>query len=304
MNPIRPRLGVTVSASVDDELEARARRRAAQWGIPFVARAPKSALEPLVGVAAEALIVFERAGVSLAFLGGRVRWSPGMALLRIQRLDAGVDEDLMVRLGALGPKDAVLDCTLGLGQDSLVAARAVGPSGKVVGVESSAAICRLVEEGLSRLREPKSCPIEVRHGFYEETLRALPDRSFDVVLFDPMFERPRRSQPAFEVLRRFGDRSPLDRAQVEQARRVARRVVLVKGSRYSRDLKKLGLDPVSASPYRTVLWAVVPALGSRQSLDEPRGGPSLPTGESLPDKAPACSCGIMSRGERKYCMGE
>ena len=84
------------------------------------------------------------------------------------------------------------------------------------------------------------------------------DHSFDVVLFDPMFGRPRKSSAAFAAMRRHADHSPLTAAMLEDARRVARRRVVVKGSRYSSDFKALGLLAAPARPNATVLWATLP----------------------------------------------
>jgi len=44
-----------------------------------------------------------------------------------------------------------------------------------------------------------------------------PDGAFDVVLFDPMFERQRKSSVAFETLRRHADYAPLTRETVMEA---------------------------------------------------------------------------------------
>ncbi|MCC5691546.1 hypothetical protein, partial [Klebsiella pneumoniae] len=68
------------------------------------------------------------------------------------------------------------------------------------------------------------------------------------------------SSVAFETLRRHADTSPLTAEALEEARRVARRAVVLKGARYSRDFKRLGVTPLPARPNATVLWARVAAL--------------------------------------------
>jgi len=93
-------------------------------------------------------------------------------------------------------------------------------------------------------------------------LRSLPSGSFDVVFFDPMFEKPKKSQPAFEMLRRFAEHAPLTPETLEEARRVARRWVVVKGSKYSDDLKKLGLEAEPGSRYTSMIWGRIPAASS------------------------------------------
>jgi 16S rRNA (guanine1516-N2)-methyltransferase len=254
--PSLPALGLTTSNRNDPALKARLRVLASLHGIPFVERPRNSALSDLVGTAARALLVFEADAVVLVDAEGSLRFSPGMAHLRIKRLDAGETDDLMLRVSGLQPGESVLDCTLGLGADALVAARAVGPSGRVVGLEKSLPLALLVQQGLNTLpRHPLSASLEVRVADAAQTLQSLPNGSFDCVFFDPMFERKRPSSHAFATLRRFADHSELTSQMVHDAQRVARRVVVLKGSRYSRDFKKLGVRPEPARPNATVLWA-------------------------------------------------
>jgi 16S rRNA (guanine1516-N2)-methyltransferase len=243
---------VSSSGHNQPELVAQAEALAARWGLPYFARPYKAPLERLIGSVAEALLVVGGDGLSLWDSAGVLRFTPGMARLRIKQLDAGIREDALVRLGELAPADHVLDCTLGLAGDALVAAHAVGPSGRVVGVESSLPLAVLIAEA-------KLPGIEVVHGEALAHLRALPDRSFDVVLFDPMFGRPGKSAERFEVLRRFANHGELTPEALEEAKRVARRCVLVKGSRYSQDFKKLGLVSATSSRSRKILWARVPS---------------------------------------------
>ncbi len=210
---------------------------------------------------AEAFLVFDSEGVVLRHGEGALRFTPGMAHLRVKRISAGEQDDFLLRFSELRPADAVLDCTLGLAGDALVAARAVGEQGRVVGLEKSLAIYAVVSEGLAaHAYAPGSCRIEPVHADAAAYLGQLPPASFDVVLFDPMFERPRRASPTFELLRRFADYAPLTPEMLESARRVARRWVVVKGSRYSTDLKKLGLRPEAPPRHATVVWARVPGV--------------------------------------------
>ena len=86
--------------------------------------------------------------------------------------------------------------------------------------------------------------------------------AFEVVLFDPMFARALASQPGFELLRRHANPAPLTPRMLAEARRVARRLVLVKSARYTPALKTLGLRPERASRSAPVVWARVPASGA------------------------------------------
>lgn len=253
-----PPLAVTTSASVTPALEERARRLAERWGLPVVRRRRKEALERLQGVAAQAFLVVERERVALSDGLGSIHFTEGLARLRIKNLDAGAGDDTYLRIAGIQPGETVLDCTLGLAQDALVAARAVGPSGRVVGLEKSLALCAVITEGLRSYEPgPRSGKVEAVHADAADYLRAQPPRSFDLVYFDPMFEKPRAAQPSFELLRRHAEYAPLTSEVLALARRVARRRVVVKGSRYSQDLKKLGLSPVTLTRFADIAWGIV-----------------------------------------------
>lgn len=251
-------LAVTTSASVTPALEARASALAARWSLPLVRRRRKEALERLQGKAANAFLVVERDRVSLSDGLGSIHFTEGLARLRIKNLDAGAGDDTYLRIAGIREGEAILDCTLGLAQDALVAARAVGPTGRVVGLEKSLALCAVISEGLRGYDPgPRSARVEVVRADAGEYLRQLPERSFDVVYFDPMFEKPRASQPSFELLRRHAEYAPLTLEVLALARKVARRRVVVKGARYSQDLSKLGLTPVTLSRFADIAWAVL-----------------------------------------------
>lgn len=259
---------VTTSARPTVQLIAQAQAAAHRWGVPFLLRRHKKGLTSWFGSHAEALLVFGHEGVTLWDREGHHGFHGGMAHLRRLRLAAG-EEDTFIRVAELRAGDSVLDCTLGLGQDALVATLAVGPQGRVVGVEKSLPLCALVAEGLERYElGPDSCRIKVVHADAYEHLRTLPAGAFDVVCFDPMFARPRKAQPGFDVLRRFAEHAPLTPEALQEGRRVARRWVIVKGARYSDDLKKLGLVPQPGSRSADVVWGRAAPL-ERQAAGRP-----------------------------------
>jgi hypothetical protein len=72
-------------------------------------------------------------------------------------------------------------------------------------------------------------------------LRAQADASFDVVFFDPMFDKPALYEENFALVRRHADPSALTETMLREARRVARRWVVVKAAPQSPLLRRLGL---------------------------------------------------------------
>ena len=88
-------------------------------------------------------------------------------------------------------------------------------------------------------------------------LKTLETKSLDCVIFDPMFDVPKRSTPAFDLLRRHAFHEPLDQETLAEARRVAKRWVVVKGGRYGQELERLGLEPERLSRFKPLVFARV-----------------------------------------------
>lgn len=263
------RLAVTTPLRPSPEDAAAARAAALRRGLPFAPRGRRAAADVAREANAEGLLVLSRSSSVLVVDGEERRWAAGMGALRAkrarERLAGAGDEttrDPFLEAALLEPGDLVLDCTAGLGADALVAATAVGPGGRVLGLESSPALAAWVGEGLRRSDDPAASRIEIRAGDHGEVLAALPDRSFDVVVFDPMFRHARAEPAGFDLIRRLADPRPLERAALDRARRVARRHVLVKDGAPGWDLARLGLTPLPSSRGAHRYYARVPAAAA------------------------------------------
>lgn len=260
------RIAVTTPLEPSPAEETDARAAAARHGLAFAPRGRRSLADTLVEAGADAGLVLSAAKSALSIGGATRRWSPGMGFLRAKRARA------RIRSGAADPRgrdpfldaagiregDAVLDCTLGLGADALVASVATGVTGRVVGVEASPLLAAWVAEGLRRLGDEAAARIEVRCGEHGEMLAALPEGSFDVVVFDPMFRHARAEPAGFDVVRRLADPRPLSPGALSRARRVARRWVVVKDGAPGWDLARLGLTPLPSARGAHRYYARIP----------------------------------------------
>jgi 16S rRNA (guanine1516-N2)-methyltransferase len=256
------RLAITTTLAASRQLRAEARVLAERHGLVCYHRGER----PLAAVAGESgvdgLVVLGTGRVALFFEGQEHPYHPGMGALRAKRLGIGETStgEPFLEAAGLQPGDEVLDCTMGLGADALVSAEAVGAGGRVLGLEVVPALALWVSEGLRRLSLPAARRIEVGCAEHGAFLRSLPSRSFDVVTFDPMFRQARAQAPIFETIRRLGDSRPLDPAALEQARRVARRWVVVKDGAPGWDLARLGLNPLPCKRGARRFFARVDAL--------------------------------------------
>lgn len=226
---------VTTSRNPSPEREAEAARWAANLGAPLVRRGDLSLadLTRETGAAGALVIGGDRVTYWEPERDLSYFFHPGMARQRIRNLQAGRG-DPMVTAMRLRPGDRVLDCTLGRATDATVASYAVGPEGKVVGVEKSPVLAWMTIEGLAHYemadRDTQAAMrrIEAHCADHHEFLDAQDPGSFDVVYFDPLFDAPLPGACAMLPLRALASPEPLTTEGVTAALRVARRCVVVK----------------------------------------------------------------------------
>lgn len=239
---------VTWSVHADRDTIARAHE---------VARASGLEARPRDQATTRAVIVVEKHGAHAVLDGHRYDSHPGMGLVRVRRYRRGDRFDQLLKATGVTEGDQVLDATFGFGQDALMLACAAGETGRVTALEHSPVLCALAIAGMPHWHPPGAeiaRRIDLRRAEHAEVLATLPDRSYDVVVFDPMFRHPKAAAPGFELLRTLADPTPLSMQAVEQARRVARRRVVVKDAWPGRELERLGLEKLGVRPSRTAAF--------------------------------------------------
>jgi len=251
-----------VTTSKDDLLlMARAREIAARLNIPFLERRRQSLEKLRSQHNLDFLLVVEKERLVVKSREGEYFWHPSMAVPRLKALRSG-QPDPMVEAMGLKEGYQVLDCTLGLGADALVAAYGVGDTGQVTGLEISPLLAFVTRWGMENFQGQNSHVkkllgrITVLNTDYEEYLPTLPDNAYDVVYFDPMFRKPREKSAGINALRPLADPRPLSPASLAEALRVARyRVVLKEGSD-SQEFARLKAHRVMGGKYSPVAYGI------------------------------------------------
>ncbi|MBD7964107.1 class I SAM-dependent methyltransferase [Fictibacillus norfolkensis] len=173
---------------------------------------------------------------------------PNSSMFRVKQILRG-EKDAFIEATQLKEGMKILDCTLGLASDAIVASLVAGSSGAVVGVESSRAISFVVKSGLqvwdSNSEEMNEAMrrIEVVHENHYNFLKKQHDNSFDVVYFDPMFEST-ISSPGIQGLKSSADYSILTEATIHEAKRVASKRVVMKDNKTSTKFYDLGFSVI------------------------------------------------------------
>jgi 16S rRNA (guanine1516-N2)-methyltransferase len=240
---------ITTGREKPEQHEPAARALCDRFGLTFSPRAGRRAGQVLVDAGAELLGIVGPRGLVLHKGDVELAFSAGMAELRIKRVQAGEHEPL-VALAELRPGDVVLDATLGLARDALVMS-AAGAS--VEGLEAVPLLAAFAEAGLRTVggAAGEVAPrVQVRGAGHSDILADAPERSVDVVYFDPMFSDAVQMPPEYQLFRTLADPRPLLREQVLQALRICRRAVIIKDGPSARLVKGLGL-PLRALTFGT-----------------------------------------------------
>lgn len=157
---------------------------------------------------------------------------PNSSMFRVKQILRG-EADPLVTAAKLDSGMSVLDCTAGLASDSIVASLVVGNEGKIVALEKNPYVAFLVKSGLltwdSGIAEMDAAMrrITLLSADHLSYLKQLPDDSFDVVYFDPMFEETIES-PGLKGLKSMASYSAVTEEIMEEAKRVAKQRVVLK----------------------------------------------------------------------------
>ncbi len=228
----------------------------------FVDRSRMSLEDLKIKHNAENIIVVANGDMKLYSPRGEYFFHPSMSVPRIKAIKQG-KSDHMIAAMDLEPGDSVLDCTLGLGSDAIVASFAAGTEGMVTGIEAVPEIALIVKHGManyiteSQALKSAMARIRVECALYEQYLTGIPDQAFDIVYFDPMFRHPRLKSSSMEPLRGIVKYDPLSRDAVREALRVAQKRVVMKENTFSQEFARLGFSTVIGGRYSPVAFGII-----------------------------------------------
>lgn len=185
----------------------------------------KQALSRFFTDVARVLVVYKDRLVLEQVGGQSLFFHPDTAMLRIK---AG--RDPLLELIGDKPK-TILDCTMGLASDSIVLASA---GHQVTALESSQLIHFMVSRGLKEFDSGNEAVNQAMRSIEAIWTDSLPylknqaDKSVDVIYFDPMFSKEIKESDNLDGLKPFANYSALSEEILVEAKRVARRKIIIK----------------------------------------------------------------------------
>lgn len=235
---------------------------ASKLDIPFVKRKNYSIENIKADCNTESVLVITKTGPVIYTSTGEYYFHLSMAELRIKNLNNG-KHDHMVAAMDLSAGSSILDCTLGLGTDAIVASYYIGTTGKITGIEASPFIAAITEYGLQNYQADSDCVtnslrrIKVENDDYNFRLSQYNSNSFDVVYFDPMFRTPVKESSSMKPLRGLADNRPVTIKAVNEAIRIAKKRVVIKETRGSSEFARLGVDTIVGGKYSSVSYGII-----------------------------------------------
>ncbi|NQK17545.1 class I SAM-dependent methyltransferase [Streptococcus suis] len=215
---------VTTNLRMNQSLVLRAQKIATLLSLDYQERKKRS-VQSFLTEADAVLVVYQSQLVLEEKTGQVLFFHPDTAMLRIK---SGRDP-LLELLGK--EKQSIIDCTMGLGSDSIVLASA---GHRVTALESSKLVHFIVSRGLqdfdSGLQEVNRAMKSIQTIWTDSLtyLKGQIDKSVDVIYFDPMFSEEIKESQNLSGLSTLADRSRLTEEIVSEAKRVARKKLIIK----------------------------------------------------------------------------
>lgn len=259
-NFVETNILITTSHKASEESIKLAKALSIEFGIPYYNRRHLAEKSKKSNIKAF-YVVDNNLQLSINVNSHKLFFHPGIAKIRMENYKRDGKDYL---LEALRPEnnDIVYDGTFGLGMDGIFIAHFVS---KVIGTELSTHIYRVVSYGLkvyvSKEKWINSAikKIELYNADMKVFSKNQPDKSFDIVYCDPMFENPVFKSSALNPLRPLASYDTLDNAVLQELIRIARKRVVIKSLTKDRLIEKLNVkfDRVLVSKKNGLVFACI-----------------------------------------------
>ncbi|WP_079509469.1 class I SAM-dependent methyltransferase [Mesobacillus jeotgali] len=241
---------VTTAGRTDEHMTAQAKLIALELKTEFIPRKKRS-VSKIQELVKDDCLVVGKERLELFPLGESEPFffHPNSAMFRIKRL-MKLERDPLIDAAQLRKGKSFLDCSLGLGSDSVVASFVVSDEGAVTGIEARKELSYLVKAGLrtwdsgNELINRAMKNIEVIEGYSLDILKELPDSSVDCVYFDPMFDESILESDGIRSLTKFAVYEGLSHEMVAHAKRISRERVVLKDHFRSRRFEEFGFSVI------------------------------------------------------------
>ncbi len=236
---------LTTSNRPNQDLEESAKKLSCEFDIPYKSR--NIANERLKKEELDFIYVLDRNyQLKIRFKDSSFFFHPSTAKVRRKNILNGQNDNLIECMNLEG-NELILDTTFGLGSEALLLAHYL-KTGKVVGLESSVHIFRIVSHGLKHypfkykwISEAARRIVLLNRNF-KDFIKKIASKSYDIVYCDPMFEIPQFRSDSINPLRYFADYQQLSREDIKEFTRIARKKIVLKSRTTDRLFNELNIE--------------------------------------------------------------
>ncbi|CAD2072406.1 class I SAM-dependent methyltransferase [Phocicoccus pinnipedialis] len=223
---------ITTSGRSNVSVIHEAKRIAERYNASYIHR-NKESIKKLLEKYQTNILMVGREKIELHTHSGKVKYHPNFAQVRAKRLLKG-QSDAFIEATELNKGSSIIDCTMGMLSDSLIASFIVDEAGSVTSLEAVQDLYITMVEGMDRYRyeiqelSKAASRIKTYNINAIDYLKSQEDSSVDVVYFDPMFEETVESSSGIQSIESLANHNGLTEEFINEAKRVANKRVVLK----------------------------------------------------------------------------
>lgn len=254
--------GITTGYKPTDEQCLQAQKLASEWQLPYMERGHASLRRLAERTRISHWLVQLQRGLVATDEKTRLEFHLQMAKLRALNWERKRQDHFADLLHETSP-ERFLDATFGRGSDAIMAGYTLPENVEIIALEKSFPVYAVGREGLHSMKVPEAPAltaalrrIHLLHADVSDYLKKQPDNRFDVIYFDFMFHHTVSQTNNLADLRIFAAQSGLDEMLWEEAKRVAKKRIIVKNRPFASWFKTHPPTFLRGGTYSRVVYGV------------------------------------------------
>lgn len=254
--------GITTGYKPTDEQRLQAQELESEWQLPYVERGHASLRRLTERTRISHWLVQLQRGLVATDGRTRLEFHLQMAKLRALNWERKRQDHFADLLHETSP-ERFLDATFGRGSDAIMAAYTLPENVEIISLEKSFPVYAVGREGLRSMKVSEAPAltaalrrIHLLHADVSDYLKKQPDNHFDVIYFDFMFHHTVSQTNNLVDLRIFAAQSRLDEILWEDAKRVAKKRIIVKNRPFASWFKMHPPTFLRGGTYSRVVYGV------------------------------------------------
>ncbi len=251
---------VTTAYKPSAKIVSNAKALAEEYSLDFFPRGSNSLIYLVKTTGIETWLVCESDSICLYSEGQKKYFHLNMAELRIRAWEKNKDDYFAQLLSSISA-NVFLDCTFGIGSDSLMASYVL-PTTQIIALEKQWPLFLLGKIGINYFTHQNHIVNDAlrRINLYHEDaysfLGSRLDKSIDIIYFDFMFSHTVAGSTNLDLLRQYAAKDKMTKKLWIEAERVVKKRIIVKDRPFGKWLRTNAPDYIIGGKYSKVRYGV------------------------------------------------